>query len=127
MINPRLRFIPDVEFLNAPFKTLMGKNPERIKAGYMPDNKVPQINMLKNVNQYLEDREMPVNVSLPVKLSNCFNNEKKIVKDKRSEIEFNNKFSVVNCFIRFILRAPNTFLMPTSFARSTERAVVKLM
>ena len=35
--------------------------------------------------------------------------------------------SPINCFESCVFSAPTTFLIPTSFARSAERAVVRLI
>ena len=50
-----------------------------------------------------------------------------MIKEIAREIRLSIKLSVKNCLINVVRNAPNNFLTPTSFARSTDLAVARLM
>ncbi len=81
----------------------------------------------RKISQYLPDMTKPAAFSMPIKVLKAGVNENTAMPAITMAVRFNKRLSIINCFTKPAFAAPNTFLTPTSLARSTERAVERFI
>ncbi len=123
LLNPPL---PPANF-SLPFNTSMGLNAERKKAGYMPASKPTANGNAINNGNITGEKRLASTMFLPATLLNNGNTSHAIVIAIAIESNAIRIDSSRNCIISPLRSVPSTFLMPTSFARFAERAVVRFI
>src|SRR5688572_27211880 len=110
--------------LNSPFNALVGLNAEMASAGYMDDT-TPRITVTPTKKQ-ISTGDCINDTSFPVNWKNIFCSNDENSKDTINAIAAVTNASTTYCMTNWPRAAPKTFLILTSFARFTERAMAKL-